>query len=87
VIDFPDSYPRQQNNDSNTLVYELETYLNSASGNSVLFAPELLLERTVNTHTVVLLCHPGGKIETFSSMDAFNQHWGSALTAQYSVDS
>jgi hypothetical protein len=88
IIDFPESYPRWSNNyKSNTLAYELETYLNSASGNSVLFAPELLLERTVDTRTVVLLCHPGGKIETFASMDAFNQHWGSALTAQYRVNS
>ena len=88
VIDLPQCRPRwSENYKSNTRVYELETYLNSASGNSVLFAPALLLERTVDTRTVVLLCHPGGKIETFASMEAFNQHWGSALTAQYRVDS
>lgn len=88
IIDLPDNGQRVTKYvEQRTRVYELETYLSSSTGNAVLFSPELLLRRTVGTHTTVLLCHPGGKIEPFASMDAFNQHWSARINDHYLVDS
>ncbi|PRC14908.1 dermonecrotic toxin domain-containing protein [Pseudomonas poae] len=48
-------------------------------------SPMLLLVRSVNGQTRVLLCDPSGTCERFTTLDAFTQTWGQRMAAEYEV--
>ena len=48
-------------------------------------SPTLLLVRSVNGQTRVLLCSPDGSWQRFTSLDAFTQVWGQQMAANYEV--
>ncbi|PRA25784.1 dermonecrotic toxin domain-containing protein [Pseudomonas poae] len=88
VIDCPDYEQRlSRYNAAHTFAYSMETRLHSGAEQSVLPSVDVVLVRNVNSHTVVLLCEPGGPISAFDSIDAFNRHWTARITRQYTVDS
>ncbi|MFC6340012.1 hypothetical protein GIR22_07575 [Pseudomonas sp. CCM 7891] len=83
----PDYEQRQsQHGQDRAYAYSLETGLRSAGQDSALLSPEVLLVHNVNSHTVILLCEPGGPITSLAPIEAFNQHWSTRFTGQYAVD-
>ncbi|OPA88484.1 hypothetical protein BFW86_15660 [Pseudomonas fluorescens] len=69
-----------------TYAYTLETRLHHDDQDSALLSPPLMLVRTVNTDTVVLLCQPDGTLRTFASVDALGQYWSEHVAGHYIVE-
>ncbi|MCT4500975.1 hypothetical protein N0U25_24565 [Pseudomonas sivasensis] len=66
--------------------YSLETQLDNAGQTTRVLSEQLLLTRAINGKAPVLLCSPGGRVEAFSSMDAFTLAWGERAAAQYEAE-
>lgn len=66
--------------------YNLETRLTQGSTRTVLVGSDILLVRVTNGTSEFLLCSPGGAVQSFASLEAFNQHWGELIADQYTVD-
>ncbi|WP_225908591.1 hypothetical protein [Pseudomonas lactucae] len=69
-----------------TYAYTLETRLHHDNQDSALLSPQLMLVRTVNTDTVVLLCQPDGTLRTFASVDALGQYWSEHVAGHYIIE-
>lgn len=66
--------------------YQLATVMTSAAGRSVSSSSAILLVHTQEERTIYLLCRPGGAVECFTSIEAFNSYWGGLIAGQFDVD-
>ncbi|MBT2298635.1 dermonecrotic toxin domain-containing protein [Pseudomonas fluorescens] len=88
IVQWPDREQRfRRHGQSSVYAYSLETRLTRDGSSSVLISSEMLLVRSKNNSTRLLLCSPAGAVQAFESLEAFTQHWGSVIASRYLVDS
>ncbi|UZE21584.1 hypothetical protein LOY67_16170 [Pseudomonas sp. B21-056] len=87
IVRWPDRALRLcLNRQAPVYAYNLETRLTQGSTRTVLVGSDILLVRVTNGTSEFLLCSPGGAVQSFASLEAFNQHWGELIADQYTVD-
>ncbi|MDP9780402.1 dermonecrotic toxin domain-containing protein [Pseudomonas fluorescens] len=87
IVRWPEREQRfRRNNPSPVYAYSLETKVTRDGSSSVLTGSEILLTYCKNGATVFLLCSPGGAVQSFASLEAFNSHWGARIASRYVVD-
>jgi len=88
IVQWPDHEQRiRRHGQSCVYAYSLETRLTREGTSSVLTGSEILLIQCKKNATVLLLCSPGGAIQTFDSLEAFIRYWGNLAASRYVVDS
>lgn len=65
----------------------ITTHLVKGADAYSLLSAQILLTSRVSEREPVLLCHPNGRVESFTSLNAFEQTWITRLTERYPVDS
>ncbi|CDF96625.1 MULTISPECIES: dermonecrotic toxin domain-containing protein [unclassified Pseudomonas] len=87
IVRWPDRALRFcRNRQAPVYAYSLETRLTQGTHSSVLVGSDILLVRVTRGTTEFLLCSPGSAVRSFTSLEAFNQHWGESIAGQYTVD-
>ncbi|WP_210639131.1 DUF6543 domain-containing protein [Pseudomonas sp. Tri1] len=87
IVRWPDREQRfRRSNLSPVYAYSLETKVTRDGSSSVLIGSDMLLTYSKNGATVFLLCSPGGTVQPFESLEAFNSHWGARIASRYVVD-
>ncbi|WP_439124995.1 MAG: dermonecrotic toxin domain-containing protein [Pseudomonas rhizophila] len=87
IVRWPEREQRfRRNNPSPVYAYSLETKLIRDGSNTVLTGSEILLDHSKKGVTLLLLCSPGGAVQSFASLEAFNHHWGALIASRYVVD-
>ncbi|WP_434697484.1 hypothetical protein J3P89_10590 [Pseudomonas sp. Z1-14] len=66
--------------------YSLESTLVKGASRSVLYGSEILLTRTTEGGTLLLLCSPGSAVKPFESLEDFHRHWSELIASRYLVD-
>ncbi|HCS41963.1 MAG TPA: hypothetical protein DIW52_03925, partial [Pseudomonas sp.] len=83
VASSPERLKRLPGSTPATFVYFIETTLTSAAKEERLLTPDLLLVRDKQ----VLLYSVAGAIESFDSIEAFGEAWGTRMQRQFEFDS
>ncbi|AUM69736.1 dermonecrotic toxin domain-containing protein [Pseudomonas fluorescens] len=87
IVRWPERDQRLRRNSlSPVYAYSLETRLIRDGSSSVLIGNEILLTHATKGATAFLLCSPGGAVQSFASLEAFNSHWGALIASRYMVD-
>jgi hypothetical protein len=86
LLRWPDRDRRFSHNVPPVYAYSLESTLTQGTRSTVLLSSELLLLHYTQYGLIILLCSPGGAIQTFDSMETFKQHWCERIASQYVVD-
>ncbi|WP_434580853.1 hypothetical protein J3P95_14180 [Pseudomonas sp. Z5-35] len=86
IVRWPDRDQRFRHNVPPVYAYSLESTLTQGTRNTVLPSTDLLLLHYTQYGLVILLCSPGSTVQSFDSMEAFNQHWRERIASQYVVD-
>ncbi|AOS42649.1 hypothetical protein A0U95_28980 [Pseudomonas brassicacearum] len=86
IVRWPDREQRFSHNVPPVYAYSLESTVTQGTSSSVLPSNEILLLHYTRYGLVIVLCSPGSAVQSFESMEAFNQYWGERIASRYVVD-
>ncbi|MGD8216808.1 dermonecrotic toxin domain-containing protein [Pseudomonas thivervalensis] len=87
IVRWPDRDRRfHRHNQAPVYAYSLETRITRGTSSTVLVGTEILLTWSTRGATEFLLCGPGGPVQSFASVEAFNEYWGERTASRYVVD-
>ncbi|WP_431481115.1 dermonecrotic toxin domain-containing protein [Pseudomonas thivervalensis] len=87
IVRWPDRDRRfNRHNQAPVYAYSLETRITRGTSSTVLVGTEVLLTWSTRGATEFLLCGPGGPVQSFASVEAFNEYWGERIASRYVVD-
>ncbi|WP_431081547.1 dermonecrotic toxin domain-containing protein [Pseudomonas thivervalensis] len=87
IVRWPDRDRRfNRHNQAPVYAYSLETRITRGTSSTVLAGTEILLTWSTRGATEFLLCGPGGPVQSFASVEAFNEYWGERIASRYIVD-
>ncbi|MET3455983.1 dermonecrotic toxin domain-containing protein [Pseudomonas kilonensis] len=87
IVRWPDRDLRfSRHNQAPVYAYSLETRITQGTSSTVLVGTEILLTWPTRSATELLLCSPGGPVQSFASIETFNEYWGERIAGEYIVN-
>lgn len=86
IVRWPDRGQRFSHNLPPVYAYSLASTLTEGTSKTVLPSSDILLLHYTQSGLVILLCSAGGAVQSFDSIESFNNHWRARIVDRYVVD-
>ena len=86
IVRWPDRGQRFSHNVPPVYAYSLASNLTQGTSDTVLPSSDILLLHYTQSGLIILLCSAGGAVQSFDSIESFNNHWRAQIADRYVVD-